>query len=536
MEEKAKMKITKKQIGIIVFLVLLTVLVGSYAYWQIVLEQGDNNTITTGCFDFTFEEGEAINLAEAYPISSAEGMENEGYTFTITNTCSITASYQVNLETLTSSTLSSNFVHIGLNNSVLGILANLEEVNKTLVSANESHKLIDGVLNTGESVTYNLREWITESATQADAENKLFNSKIVIIATATKPKEGGFLAAQCSDSKYASYLQCMIINDNGGKTTIEARVASDLIEEVEDWALVNEMSDLGVYAAPDDYGTSYYYRGANTDNNWLIFAEQQWRIIRITGEGTIKLIHYGSCLNNICAGSFNDYPTGLNLPKGQSHSFNLNANANAYVGYMYGTPNSTSYAEEHANLNNSNVKTVLDNWFINNLTPSAHMIADTIFCNDRSLASGNGYGTSQTNYAVYNRLVTVNLTFAPSYICPQLNDQFTVQSSKFGNKALNYPVGLYTLDEYGYSLKAYGDLDYDYWSLTPFAFYSGAALMPVNPTGEDMPYTSDEKVIAPVIALKGNVKATGNGTALNPYYVELTNSDNAMPDWPQEQS
>ena len=41
--------------------------------------------------------------------------------------------------------------------------------------------------------------------------------------------------------------------------------------------------------APDDYGTSYYYRGM-VENNYLNFNNMCWRITRIEGDGSIKLI------------------------------------------------------------------------------------------------------------------------------------------------------------------------------------------------------------------------------------------------------
>jgi len=39
----------------------------------------------------------------------------------------------------------------------------------------------------------------------------------------------------------------------------------------------------------DDYGTSYYFRG-NVEDNYVTFADMCWRIVRINGDGTTKLI------------------------------------------------------------------------------------------------------------------------------------------------------------------------------------------------------------------------------------------------------
>ncbi len=61
------------------------------------------------------------------------------------------------------------------------------------------------------------------------------------------------------------------------------------------------MKQNGVYEVEDDFGTSYYYRGT-VDNNWLVFGKDTsdedkyiwWRIIRINGNGTIRLIYAGT--------------------------------------------------------------------------------------------------------------------------------------------------------------------------------------------------------------------------------------------------
>ena len=44
-------------------------------------------------------------------------------------------------------------------------------------------------------------------------------------------------------------------------------------------------------------------------------------------------------------------------------AFNENFNDNAYVGYMYGTPGSSTYEQTHANINDSTIKTYIDNWY-----------------------------------------------------------------------------------------------------------------------------------------------------------------------------
>ena len=46
----------------------------------------------------------------------------------------------------------------------------------------------------------------------------------------------------------------------------------------------------------DDYGEVYYFAGNPTDN-WVKFAGFYWRIIRINGDGSIRMIYQGTSAN-----------------------------------------------------------------------------------------------------------------------------------------------------------------------------------------------------------------------------------------------
>lgn len=48
-------------------------------------------------------------------------------------------------------------------------------------------------------------------------------------------------------------------------------------------------TEQGLFKAEDDFGNTYYYRGAE-DDNYLSFAGYTWRIVRITGQGAIRII------------------------------------------------------------------------------------------------------------------------------------------------------------------------------------------------------------------------------------------------------
>ena len=151
----------------------------------------------------------------------------------------------------------------------------------------------------------------------------------------------------------------------------------------------SDQSDKGLYMMEDQDGKSYYYRGS-VSNNYVQFAGYYWRIIRQNGDGSVRLLYAGT----------NSNATGDNLQIGTS-AFNNQRNNPAYVGYMYGSTLNTSYEQTHANENNSSIKSVLDGWYETNIINKnlEQYIADSGFCNDRSIYSGNdGVSTADTTY------------------------------------------------------------------------------------------------------------------------------------------
>ena len=82
-----------------------------------------------------------------------------------------------------------------------------------------------------------------------------------------------------------------------------------------------------VCAAPDTYGKSYYYRGVINDN-YVKFAGFYWRIVRINGDDTVRIIYDGTQAHTN-GDSIKDRHIG-------EMYFNSNSSDNAYLGYMYG--------------------------------------------------------------------------------------------------------------------------------------------------------------------------------------------------------
>ena len=206
-----------------------------------------------------------------------------------------------------------------------------------------------GYLEANESVTYNLRLWIDGDVTLEDpVEGRSISSKITVTANYIDHIPTDYekcVADYGDDSIQCSILAqvdttraCPTVNDDG---TVN-------VTDIEDTQSL-------VCSAPDDYGTSYYYRG-NVTNNYVKFAGFYWRILRINGDGSIRMIYAGDAdvidgLENkaeVLANGYNDGDTdytqiGTSYYNEYWKKDNVQEPVNSYVhydnagvGYMYG--------------------------------------------------------------------------------------------------------------------------------------------------------------------------------------------------------
>ena len=533
MEKKKKYML----IGIIGTLILLIGV--SYAYWRLVIYQTGTNQIASSCFDITLtNEQNAINLQKAYPILDEEGMSLTPYTFTITNNCDTFASYSVNLELLNTvlaeNRLSSGFVKVMLDENTPTVLNTNTSVEPTLENAYEAYELTTGYLDANASVTYNLRLWMDQDVTiEDDAMNKQLESKITITASYVDHMPTDY--EKCVEEYGEDSIQCSIISqaDTTGKCPEVLEDGTVNITDIED-------AESLVCTAPDDYGTSYYYRG-NVDNNYVKFAGYYWRILRVNGDGSIRVVYAGDAntidtLPNkveVLQNGYDDGDTGY-TQIGTS-AYNSSYNDNAYVGYMYGATGSSSYEETHANTNNSTIKTRVDTWYEENIANHPEYtehISDTLFCNDRSFASnssGPGAGTIPTAYRWYNGPWTSGTNKTnPRLMCKEQNDRFTVEDTQMGNGDLTYPVGLLTTDEAalagGYNRSNSGYYLYTgnwYWTMSPYFFYGSNTRVRYVSSAGGVNYgdVSYSRGVRPVLNLKSGSLKSGSGTATDPFLV-----------------
>ena len=487
-------------ITISIFLVILILFSSTYAL-LFKTDETDKQSYTTGILSITSEAiGNSVTLNNSLPMSDSDGENSTPYIFRITNTGNLSYKFNVMLlSTTTDNQIGSEYIKLKVNDNTIVKLNSL--TNGVILS--------DITLKPTEYIDVTLRVWLDINTPNTEI-GKTFNAKITT--------EG---QAVYTNKDYAKETLTMLgLTESTGTLDFSKTSCSSGCGE----------STVGIYKTKDDIGDSYYFRG-DVENNYVYFANKYWRIIRINGDGSVRMIYAGTSAheNGYDDSSTNDMNIGRS-------AFNTNYNDNAYVGYMYGTASASDYATTHANTNNSTIKTVLDNWYTNNIkdTVNEKYVVDAIYCNDRGLSSGKGMGTVSTEYNAYDRLIT-NRT--PTLKCNQVNDRFTREttvSGVTGNGALTYPIGLITVDEAAYAGGLYYQSDgsannskyylctgNSYWTMSPSYFYGSNA-------GEFTVYSAgylnggnvfNNSAVRPVLSLSSGALSDGTGTKDDPFKI-----------------
>ena len=273
-------------------------------------------------------------------------------------------------------------------------------------------------------------------------------------------------------------------------------------------------STVGIYKTEDNLEESYYFRG-DVSNNYVYFAGYYWRIIRINGDGSIRMIYDGTSAHDNGESSTNRYIS--------TSAFNSSDSDTAYIGYMYGTIGSSTYEVTHANINNSTIKETLDNWYKSNIegTTNEQYVVDAIYCNDREIGNSSRY------YKAYNRLISSK---EPSLKCGQVNDMFA-KNMKINNievnGALTYPIGLITADEVAYAGGVYAQTNASYYLYIGNSFWTMSPsydknMFRVSTTGDlenRVSEVSSKFAVRPVISISGTALNSGTGTKTDPFKI-----------------
>ena len=517
----------QKRVMIYVMIVSLICVVGvSYAFFTAGMSSETSTTVRAdaGTMKITYNGGANINLAGIYPKDDVWATKT--ITVTGNNTTDAEMYYKLTL-VVDSNTFKTDdplqYELVSTNTSTNGeIIPNISktDITGTSIELGSGHF----VKANNAKHTYLLKIYYPKKTTSQNANQGAAFSAHVEITSAKAPKTNGKLSE-------------LVLYNNEVKTPITAPGKE-----------VSTASEALLASTPDDYGTSYYFRGA-VKNNYVEFAKKCWRIVRVGGDSSVKLILHNdnpTGVANPCDAANNSEDAAFARYSGTTYksAFNTNTDDNAYVGFMYGTPGSSTYADTHANTNKSTILTNLETWYNNNLKTYESAIDDTIWCNDKTNVTdttykplwadvnglGLGYGKNVTYYGATKRLVSTSDSAGGTGPSLKCNGELSKINSK---------VGLITADELAFAGYAYNirntvtylkeNTSGEWWSLSPsdyISIYANVWTVESYGTyfttglgGRGGRGVHDSCGVRPLISLKSTTNVTGNGSSDKPYKV-----------------
>ena len=221
----------------------------------------------------------------------------------------------------------------------------------------------------------------------------------------------------------------------------------------------------GLIEDKDDDGATYYFRGA-VDNNYVSFANLIWRIVRINGDGTVRLV--------------------------------LNETIDTL----------STYNTEETSFKETALYDSLETFYENNLSYYEKNIANSKFCSETSI--------TDNKYNAYTRIITNEI---PTFNC--LGTSFISRIGTLTVDEIVYAGALYDEENTNYYL--YNSEIENLWWTSSLARKDDSSIYPflVSPNGSltESVASTLYRGVRPVINLSRNTKVSGTGTLTDPYAV-----------------
>ena len=330
-------------------------------------------------------------------------------------------------------------------------------------------------------------------------KNNVTSVTVNATATSTKSKVRGLGTKELSVG--ANTLPIRVIAEDGSEKIYNVNVtrkavASLLKNEIMKNTVItanptlttssNNTSDAsGLYksTATNTGEATYYFRG-NVENNYVSFAGQIWRIVRINEDGTIRLITQ-------------------NIINSTSYKFNSIINNSTYMYYS-----------------NSQAKTQLESWYQTNIGSKSDLA--------QNVASG-AYYCEQAKVKEVSEILSGNATMT---VYNKYTPDFKCTTDGNGKGIVNASVGLLSYDEVVYAGGYPNQENNNYylynqnfwWTMSPNGFISTFSYSSVwvltNKGKAHYSCVNMNNGFRVVLVLKSDTMTTGTGTSSDPFVVE----------------
>lgn len=400
----------KTAMAIIAVLIALLLLLGiTYLFYAKVLDS-DSDIEVTGALSINYMDGKRINVSTSETVN-----------FSITNSAASVNYYNIGFLKVRGS---GEYKIMYKDTLVMeGTLDSIDELTTDYIS-----------IDAGETRVYSIE--ITNNG-----ENNLTST----------------LNIRDYQGKTVSFSDTILKNSNYSESSL-TKVGVDLATD-----------DEGLIKSSDDIGVSYYFRG-NVQNNYVSFANLTWRIVRINGDGTVRLVLDG--VADSLSNYYNDSSAGFSF-------------------------------------NSSLLKSYLDDWYQLYLKDYTDYIANSKFCSD--IAHDDNYTFNAYTRVMTNKIPTLNCldVSISSNIGTLTIDEVLLAGANTLTGNSSYYLYNSSIDNLWYTMSGAKGTE------------SSINMFMVDSSGNIKTATSGNlyRNVRPVINLVKNTQVTGTGTALDPYKI-----------------
>ena len=542
MEEKKN----KKQTIIIVIAVIavIALLIGATTAYFLARQQSSEKTITTGTVGIKYTDNEdTVAIDNIIPIYDTEiKTKANKFSFNIENLGNATTYVDMSL---TDITIDESLKDLEFKWALYSGDEKISNGNFRNITNNEILLTKNIELANNSNKDYELYIWISENdLDQSDMMGATFTGKITVegsqekgadlLSTVIKNNNSPIVEEEPDFSTVATTDEGLIkgIDDDGDTYYFRGAVEDNYVKiEGLKWNYSTKRYTIGTNDGPSGdlssvynydeaknechnlYNSRYDYESVEecindiqlSDEGHTTEEEILWRIIRVNGDGTIRLI----------ANEQIDDKNGVD-------------NGSEEMKYTYN--NSAPNVQDGTN---SIIKTYLENWYTENLSEYDRLIANTRYCNDTSNRKIPVSYHVDLYYGAYDRLHNDNPT--PQYICPNTTENYggeydlkigllSADEAVFAGGSFNesnekYYLNIYTIIDSGDRSYYLNSPLYNSDTTYPSGIHTslGSAIL----TSFELRNVSKYTVI-PVINLRADILYTnGDGTKTSPYIVNL---------------
>ncbi len=490
-----KQKIIVSVVGITI--VLLTLLGLTYAYFLTRIQGNTNDksiSVTTADLKLVYDDGSdgVVGGENLLPSDTV-------YTkiFTVRNEGNANIEYGVYLIDVINTFERLDDIKYTLNCTTDGTIT-CNEVTTETTFPSGIKQLITNEIEPKKTHTYTFKFTYKDTNTDQSVDmGKVLQAKLQIFG---KNSNGEFMPYEQTSLSYAIINNAKLAKNGTTFKTTPLTIPAQA---------VSSANEKTLSIAEDDYGTSYYYRGSVTDN-YMEFNNMCWRIVRVEGDGSIKIIlaKEGLCSTIISS----DTKTAL-----------IN-NGNSVV-YGYDSSNHKADYENY----NGGLYTTLKTWY----TSSKLENKKSLLKNEKWCLGGNDNyrydtttgalltDTSSTRYyyAAGKRLDGVGVERNATLKCSSEEDNVSDYIGTITADEVAYAGGTTSTDNKVYYL--YYNAQSFYWSLSRHQNFGNELAFYVSSNGSlngdvvDIDYG-----VRPAVTLATGAQiASGEGTISNPYKI-----------------